>query len=341
MTRIEVNEKVLFVDDEPNILAAFSRQLGRKFMIDTATGGEEALELICKEGPYAVVVSDLRMPGMDGIQLLNRVKEIEPDTVRFVLTGFADLQNTIEAVNKGYIFRFLTKPCSDEDISRAVSEGIEHHRRVKAAQELHTVKRLKEALENVVLSFIRLLETRDPYTAGHQKRVAQLATALAVEMGLERERVEGIRIGAMIHDIGKICVPAEFLNKPGQLSDLEFGIVKAHAQVGHEVLQPVNFEWPIAEIILQHHERMDGSGYPRGLSGEDILLDARIVAVADVVEAMSSHRPYRPSLGLEGALQEIKRHRGTRYDAQVVDICLDLLGSKSWPFGPDEWRKAS
>jgi len=169
------------------------------------------------------------------------------------------------------------------------------------------------------------VETRDPYTAGHQRRVSDLARAIATEMDISENRVQGIRLAGVIHDIGKISVPGEILSKPGRISKHEFGIIKEHPTVGYNILKTVDFPWPIAQIVLQHHERFDGSGYPNGLSGEDILLEARIMAVADVVEAMASHRPYRASLGTDMALKEIAKNRGILYDAQVVEVCLRLF----------------
>ncbi len=174
------------------------------------------------------------------------------------------------------------------------------------------------------------MESRDPYTAGHQRRVAELAKAIASEMGLPAHTVEGIHFGALIHDIGKIQVPSELLSKPTKLSKLEFELIKTHPQAGYEIIKGVEFPWPIALMALQHHERLDGSGYPQGLKGEAIALEARIIAVADVVEAMSSHRPYRPGLGIEAALKEIEDKRGKWFDARAVDCCVRLFRTKGY-----------
>jgi putative nucleotidyltransferase with HDIG domain/PAS domain S-box-containing protein len=184
---------------------------------------------------------------------------------------------------------------------------------------------LKRTLNATVEALIAVAEKRDPYTAGHQRRVARLAKAVAQEMGLSDHRCSGIHVAASIHDIGKIYVPAEFLTKPGAISEAEHVIIRTHPDVGYDILKTIEFPWPIADVILQHHERLDGSGYPAGLHGDDILMEAKIVAVADVLEAMSSHRPYRPSLGLQAALREIRDYRGTRYDPNVVDACLRLM----------------
>ncbi len=176
-------------------------------------------------------------------------------------------------------------------------------------------------------------EARDPYTAGHQRRVAELSVAIAHEVGLSQHEIEGVRIAAKIHDIGKLRMPSEILNKPGALRESEHALLREHAQDGHDIMRGIDFPWPIADIILQHHERMDGSGYPSGLSGDQILMEARIIAVADVVDAMSSHRPYRPSRGLNAALRYITHERGTRLDAVVVDACLRLFREHQFGFG--------
>ncbi len=209
------------------------------------------------------------------------------------------------------------------ELANDLSYGIVSLRN-RAAQQ-HSAEQLAKGLEDTIQAIAVTVEMRDPYTSGHQRRVAQLAGAIGAEMGLPAERVHGIRLACAVHDIGKTGIPAEILSKPTRLSELEFRIVKEHAAMGFHILKDVNFPWPVAEIAHQHHERMDGSGYPQGLQGEAILPEARIVAVADVVEAMASHRPYRPSLGLPAALEEITRNRGLFYDAQVVDACGRVL----------------
>ncbi|MCK5262126.1 MAG: HD domain-containing protein [Gammaproteobacteria bacterium] len=191
-------------------------------------------------------------------------------------------------------------------------------------------EKLQNALVQAIQAIANTVEQRDPYTAGHQRRVAELAVAIARDMGLDEGHIKGIRMGATIHDIGKVYVPAEILNRPGKLSDYEFGIIQSHAAVGYDIIKGVEFPWPVAKMIRQHHERMDGSGYPDGLKGDAILLEARILAVADVVEAIASHRPYRPALGIDAALKEIQKNRSRFYDAEVVDSCIKLFESKTF-----------
>lgn len=194
----------------------------------------------------------------------------------------------------------------------------------------HHSEILRKSLEESIQAIANTLEMRDPYTAGHQKRVAKLAVAIAVELGLPEEQAHGIHLAASIHDLGKIQIPAEILSKPGTLSDIEFMLIKTHAQAGYDILKGIEFPWPIATMVLQHHERVDGSGYPNGLKGDQMLLGSRILAVADVLEAMASHRPYRPSFGVQAALQEIERGCGTVYDRDVVDACLKLFRQEQY-----------
>ncbi len=201
----------------------------------------------------------------------------------------------------------------------------------RAEDELReNVERLKKVMSGVIRAIDVIVETRDPYTAGHQHQVARLATTIATEMGLPADTVEAIYVAASIHDLGKIYVPAEILSKPGRISDIERGIIRTHPQVGYDILKSIDFPWPIAEIVLQHHERMDGSGYPRGLKNGDIRIEARIIGLADVVESIGSHRPYRPTLGSEKALDEIRTNRGTLYDPAVVDVCLALFEDRGY-----------
>lgn len=201
----------------------------------------------------------------------------------------------------------------------------------KSRDDLHT------SLEETVKSLALAAEKRDPYTAGHQMRVDQLACAIAKEIGLPEERMEGLHLAALIHDIGKISLPSEYLAKPARLSAQERAIIKCHTEVGYDILKNIPFPWPVATIVYQHHEHLDGSGYPRGLTDRDILLEAKILAVADVVEAMSSHRPYRPSLGLETALEEIRSGRGVIYHAESVDACLRLVAEKKVDLSTAAW----
>jgi len=193
------------------------------------------------------------------------------------------------------------------------------------------VARLEASLGAITSAIANMVELRDPYTAGHQREVAQLAGAVARELGLADEDVRGIEVAGILHDIGKVAVPSEILNRPGRLSRLEFEMIKVHAQTGSDIVAEIPFPWPVAEMILQHHERLDGSGYPSGLTGGDILIGSRILAVADVISAMAAHRPYRPALGIGPALAEIEAHRGDLFDPAAVDACLRLARAERLP----------
>ena len=212
-----------------------------------------------------------------------------------------------------------------------ISEDITESKKIEVRLR-ETLDGLGKALTGIFQVLSALTEKRDPYTAGHQRRVADLARAIGREMGLAVDRVEGLRLAGTIHDMGKIAVPSEILSKPTRLTEIEFNLIKVHPQVGYDILGNIDFSWPIATMILQHHERMNGSGYPAQLKGEEILLEARILAVSDVVEAMASHRPYRPALGIEAALAEIEKNKGILYDSEVASACLALFREKGFKF---------
>jgi PAS domain S-box-containing protein len=195
---------------------------------------------------------------------------------------------------------------------------------------LQTLESLRKAFGTTIQIMVSAVEARDPYTAGHQLRSADLARAIATEMGLSQDKIEGIRMAASIHDIGKLSIPSEILSKPSKLTTIEFSLIKEHSRSGYEMLKDMESPWPLAQIVYQHHERIDGSGYPRNLKGDEIMIEARIMAVADVVEAMASHRPYRPSRGIEAALEEIDKNKGILYDNAVAGACLRLFREKGY-----------
>ncbi len=224
------------------------------------------------------------------------------------------------------------KPIEDEQLIGSVL-ALFSGRAASELERLSTNDKLVAALRQTVQAIANTIEYRDPYTAGHQQRVAMLCAAIANELGLDENRIEGLRLGASIHDIGKIGIPAEILSRPGRLNDNELSMVKSHAAIGWEIIKDIDFSWPINQIVLQHHERWDGSGYPKGLKGHEVILEARILAVADVVEAITAHRPYRPAKGLAVALAEIEKNKGTFYDPVVVDACVNLFRNKKF-----EWE---
>ncbi len=228
---------------------------------------------------------------------------------------------------RGSIIMSNGKPIAFQAIARDITE------RKKVEDRLNqTLENLKKAVGGIIQVIAATVETRDPYTAGHQRRTAELARAIAGEMGLTQDQQDGLLMAGIIHDLGKISIPAEILVKPSKLTEIEYKLIKVHSQVGYDILKNIDFPWPIAEIVLKHHERIDGSGYPQGLKGKEICLEAKILMVADVVEAMASYRPYRPSLGVDAALEEIEKNKGILYDNTVAEVCLKLFREKGFEF---------
>jgi len=354
---------ILIVDDEDSILNAFKRILADEdYDVHVANNGAEGLnKLRTARKPYSLIISDQRMPEMNGVQFFAQAKDIFPDAVRILLTGYADSDSIIEAINKGGVHLYFTKPWHEEEILLHIKQSLskveilaENKRLIelikdknkeltelnktleKKAEEktndlLIQTEKLKESykksqmiLDGIVRTLSKIIETRDPYTSGHEDQVAKIACKIAREMKLTEEQVSFIHIAATLHDIGKISVPSEILTKPSVLNNLEREIIKTHCKVANDVLVNIDFPYPVAEIIYQHHERMDGSGYPRGLKGEQIALEARIIGVADVIDAMASYRPYRAALGVEAAIEEIIKFKGITYDPVVVDACLKV-----------------
>ncbi|MGE5371133.1 MAG: HD domain-containing phosphohydrolase [Solirubrobacterales bacterium] len=252
----------------------------------------------------------------------------------FLLSTYENaVQKNLELIKTRDEFKSLNEQLEIAVQERTAALVGEIEERKRAEKELKLAfENSRRTLEGTVMALATLAEKRDPYTAGHQQRVAKLAADIARRMGLSDRIVESVRVAGILHDIGKIYVPPDILNKPGRLSDIEMILIRTHTQVGADIVKMIPFEWPVAEIMIQHHEKLDGSGYPFGLSGSEILLEARILSVADVVEAMASHRPYRPALGIDKALEEISINRGVFYDAQVVDACLALFKDENYQF---------
>jgi len=284
---------------------------------------------------WDLITSDHSLPHFSTPDALALLKQKGLDIPFIIVSGSIGEEMAVAAMKAG-AHDYLRK----DNLSRLVPAirrelgEVEVRRQRRQAEEAlqQSIWKLKRVLGETATALASAIEKRDPYTAGHQQRVAQLSCAIAQEMGLTEEQIEGIHVAGVLHDIGKISIPAEILSKPGKLSEIEFLMIKAHPQVGFEILKNIEFPWPVAQITLQHHERMDGSGYPLGLSGEDILLEARILGVADVVEAISSHRPYRPSIGIGIALEEIINKRGALYDFSVAEVCLRLFYEKGFKF---------
>ena len=360
---LKQRHSILIVDDEESILNAFKRILADEdYEIHTAHNGLEGLnKLRAAQKPFSLIISDQRMPVMNGVQFFTQAKDIFPDAVRILLTGYADTEAIIDAINKGGVHLYFTKPWREEELlfhikqSLSKTELLVENKRLaelikkqngelldlnktleekikeKTSDLLARAEELKASyeksqtiLDGTVKTMSKIVETRDPYTAGHEDQVARISCKIAKEMGLSENQIEAINVAATLHDIGKISVPSEILTKPGRLNDLEMEIIKTHCQVAYDILKNIEFPYPVAEIIFQHHERMNGSGYPRGLMGGGVLLEARIIGTADVIDAMASHRPYRPALGIDAAIEEIVKYKGIIYDPLVVDACLKI-----------------
>ena len=311
-----MDNAVLLVDDEANILNALTRLfLDRDVRVLRAGNGEEALGIVRRE-PVAVVVSDNLMPGMRGVELLSRVRDLSPDTVRVLLTGYADLPTAIEAINRGEVFRFHVKPWVDEEIVRTVEEGVRLYQLVRS---------LRHGDEAALRSIAQTIELKDPYTRGHCDRVAAFSLKIAEALRLPEGTRRAIKHGSWLHDCGKIGVPEAILNCPGKLSAADFEVVKKHPGWGADVGRQANLPAEVINIILHHHERFDGRGYPTGAKGTEIPIEARIVAVADVFDAMSTDRPYAKGYDRAEAMRVMGVLRGAALDPQLVDIFLASL----------------
>jgi len=337
--------KILAIDDRlDNLISikALLRNIIPECEVVTAQTGEEGIKKAIKELPDTILL-DINMPVMDGYEVCNKLK-VEFRTahipVIMITAVRTDSKSRIKGLECGADI-FVSKPIDANELASQVKVSL---RIKKAEDKLRSEKdileemvqkrteKIKRVQENMMLTIARIIGTKDPYIAGHHERVSQLAVAIARKMLISKEQIEGIRVTSMVHDIGKINVPAEILSKPGKLTDIEFGLIQQHTTTGYEVLKTIDYPWPIAEIVYQHHENIDGTGYPRGLDGEDILIEAQIVRVADVVEAMSSHRPYRAALGLEAAIEELFIGRGKKYNQEAVDACVKIFKEGKFKF---------
>jgi putative two-component system response regulator len=284
---------------------------------------------------WDIIISDHSMPNFTIPVALALLKGKGLDLPFIIVSGSIGEEMAVAAMKAG-AHDYVRK----DNLSRLVPvvrwelrEAEVRRERGRAEETLQqSYEKLGRILDETAIALGSAIEKRDPYTAGHQQRVAKLACAIAGEMKLSKSKIEGIRVAGILHDIGKIYIPAEIRSKPGSITEIEFEMIKTHPQAGYDILRDIEFPWPVAQITLQHHERMDGSGYPSGLSGEDILVEARILGVADVVEAISSHRPYRPALGIDKALDEISQKKGTLYDLDVVNACLTVFQKEGFGF---------
>ena len=325
--------KILIVDDEAAVRRTLERIVKKVHRECVLASSAEEARRILKEEVFALILCDIRLPGESGMDLVSHTLFKYPETAVIMVSGVEDPEVVKKALKMG-VYGYMIKPFKPSEVIINVSSAL-RRQRLEAEKRIYMgkleqmvenrTKKLQETLEGVIEVIALTVESRDPYTAGHQRRVTELACAIAEEIGCSEDQSKGIRMAGMVHDLGKISVPAEILSKPSRLTDMEFSLIKTHPKVGYDILKGIDFPWPVAQIVYQHHERMDGSGYPIGLKGGEILLEARIIAVADVVEAMASHRPYRPALGIDVALEEIVENKGKLYDSDAASACLTVI----------------
>jgi putative nucleotidyltransferase with HDIG domain len=348
---------VLFVDDEPNILKALQRLLRNEpFEVLRASRPSEALEML--DGTSAqVVVSDQRMPEMSGVDLLAAVRERHPDLIRIMLTGYTEMNVAVEAINRGEIFRLITKPWNDEELKGTLRQAFDHfdlkeeikrlnrvtreqnlmlqdmnrtleqkvRDRTKEVQQKH--QELRIAYIQTIRALAEAVDAKDAYTRGHSERVGVYASKVGRELGLPRQQIERVYIAGLLHDVGKIGIRDAVITKPARLSPEEYEEIKRHPEIGAKILEPVSFLRDVVPCVRHHHEWYDGStsGYPLRLRGDQIPLPSRIILVCDTVEAMTSDRPYRKGLSLDVVIAELRKYSGTQFDPMCVDACLRLL----------------
>lgn len=346
----ETRPLVLIVDDNATNIDVLVGTLKETYRLGIAKRGENALSYAAKHHPNLILL-DIMMPEMDGYEVCARLKS-NPDTESIPLifiTAKSETADKTKAFAMGAV-DYITKPFHAAELRARVQTHIaleEMKSRLLTQNALleqmvqKKTNELSKMLQASIQSMALMAEIRDPYTAGHQQRVAQLASAIATAMGLSSGVIEGIRIAGILHDVGKIRTPVSILNRTGHLLNAEKEVIKIHPQISFEILKNIPFPWPVAQMVFQHHERLDGSGYPLGLKGDAMLLEAKILAVADVTEATSSFRPYRPAQGIEIAFDELRKGRGTLYDSEVVDACLDLFNSNKFQFDYDLQQPSS
>jgi putative two-component system response regulator len=362
LNMIPADLKVLLIEDDPNDVIILKNYLAGHCSclpnLEVCQRLAEAKKRLGQGKPeFDVILLDLGLPDSAGFETFTGIYQQAPKIPIVVLSGLDDEELAIRTVREGAQDYLVKDKLIGDLLLRSMLYSVERMRAREAflqARDLEDRVRertaelasanealrgmvskingareaVSKALRGIIQIISLIIETRDPYTAGHQRSVANLARAIALVMGLPPERIEGIRLAATVHDLGKISIPAEILSKPSRLTEAEMSMIRIHPRSGYEILRKVEFPWPIAQIVLQHHERIDGSGYPQGLRGPDILLEAKILGVADVMDAMCSHRPYRPGIGIDKALAEISQNRGILYDPEVVDACLKYFQEK-------------
>ncbi|MFC2024034.1 HD domain-containing phosphohydrolase [Chloroflexota bacterium] len=340
--------RILICDDDPQdrkLVVSFLRKISGQKFITTEAGQEVQIREAISKSDFDIILMDLNMPDASGMEWLKEISKRRLAPV-VILTGYGDEDIATEVLQCGAFGYLPKRRLSAESLANTIDDAIEKWRAlVLSTGEIDKLARFadvdsvtgelirqrfltivgKTLGKETVEAIAKIVEFRDPYTAVHQQRVTKLACTIAEAMALPEETITSLHLAGLVHDIGKVGVPAEILCNPGRLSEHEFNIIRMHPKFGYEVLKDLNLPWPIADIVHQHHERIDGSGYPLGLLDGEILKEAKILSTADVVEAMASHRPYRPALGVKAALEEIKRNKGRLYDLETADTCLKVM----------------
>ncbi|MEI6862989.1 MAG: HD domain-containing phosphohydrolase [Candidatus Omnitrophota bacterium] len=329
--------RILIVEDSAADAELVARELVKEGLahVSKIVESRDGLLKALLEFAPDIVLCDYKMPAFTAPEVLKIVKEVSPKTPFIVVSGTIGEDVAVEMMKSGaadYVMKdkiFRLAPA----VKRALKESSECAESMKTTEALLASERkMHRVLTETIEALSTTLEKRDPYTAGHQRRVAQLSVAIAKFMGRPENEINGLYLASLVHDIGKIGVPVEILVKPTKLNDDEMRLVRDHAKIGYDILKDIEFPWPIAQMVFQHHEKINGSGYPQGLAGEAILLESKILCVADTIEAMSSHRPYRSALGIDASLEELSCNKGIMYDPGAVDACIELFTKKSFRF---------
>lgn len=334
---------VLVVDDEESVTYLITRRLMEEGLdCERASSAKEALEQL-ERRKFDVVITDVRMPGMSGIKLLTRVKEIDPETQVIVMTGHAEVEFAVEAIRSD-VDDYLLKPFELEQLSHAVSRALEHralqqenraYRRQLEEQVREQAAQIERLFLDGLAALAAAIEARDKYTGGHLDRVSRYALATGAQLGLEDEQMWSLWLGSLFHDVGKLAIPDAILNKPGPLTSAEFEEMKRHPELGVRIMERASFLLPAARAVMHHQERWDGTGYPRGLEAEEISIEGRVLAVADAFDAMLTDRPYRPARSEKAAVEELQRCAGSQFDPGVVDAFLRAR-EKGFPWSQPE-----
>ncbi|MBF0101222.1 MAG: response regulator [Desulfobacterales bacterium] len=325
---------VLIVDDNTTNIDLLVNTLNKEYRLGIAKNGFRALDYVKKQLPDLILL-DVMMPEMNGYQVCSHLKANprSKEIPIIFITAMSDTENITKGFSVGAV-DYITKPFHAAEVKARVNthlsikkmrEELNNQNIVLERKVEEKTIQIRQMLEATIQATVLTAETRDPYTAGHQQRVSKYACIIAEKMQMTSDEIQSIRFAGTLHDIGKIRVPVSILNRPGKLLKEEFDLIKTHSNVGYDIVKDIPTPWKLGQIVLQHHERLDGSGYPNGIKADEILPETKIISVIDVIEAMSSHRPYRAALGITIALEEIQKNRGLKYDASVVDVCLEYF----------------